>query len=68
MQWQPIDTAPKDGTAILSDEGVVKYYSRADAALGIESGWHLCDIHGWPHDLDADPVEPEAWAPIPATT
>lgn len=35
--YQPIDTAPKDGTPILTDIGLVTYHHHS---------WILCDING----------------------
>lgn len=41
--WQPINTAPKDGTVILTDCGTAKFYGpRCDN----DSGWYCCDSYG----------------------
>lgn len=74
-QWQPIKTAPKDGTHILawtdaSDtayvvcwadaaEGIRKYLT---AESGAERGWHLA----WDGTLFDREYEPTLWMPLPA--
>lgn len=73
-EWQPIETAPKDGTHILvwtdaSDTAYVVCW--ADAALGIrkyltaesgaERGWHLA----WDGELFDREHEPTHWMPLP---
>lgn len=42
---ESIDTAPKNGTVILSNEGTVRYMNNT-LHLRIDTGWYLCDIGG----------------------
>lgn len=68
MTWQPIETAPKDGTRILArigDEPTVVYWDAEESEVvdGPTTGaWVLAvtDTHAF------NAVEwPEAWAPLP---
>ncbi len=68
MTWQPMETAPKDGTRILArigDEPTVVYWDAAESQFvgGPKTGaWVLTvsDTHAFNN------VEhPEAWAPLP---
>lgn len=63
-KWRGIDSAPRDGTTILSDMGFIRYYRQDDVASAIETGWHTCDIHGWPIDLGEEAVEAMFWLPM----
>ena len=64
--WQPISTAPKDGTVILTNDGTARYTTEKHRT----NGWYLCFMDGViPHCADdgrfiseADPTE---WMPIP---
>jgi hypothetical protein len=56
MEWQPIETAPKDGSPVLAFDGediaVVTYY-------------HASDTLGWwevIYDVEFDPTH---WMPLP---
>ncbi len=62
--WQPIETAPKDGTAILASgldhgKGPSRHYSVVEwMDFGCESGWYP--------DEDADPlIYLSHWMPLP---
>ena len=56
MEWQTIDTAPKDGTVVLikKDGSQVVAYCEDDI-------WY-CDIYGW-ELLDQDTIT--HWMPLP---
>lgn len=59
MDWQPIETAPKDGTKILVWNGYRRCLSYCD-----EFGWHRQNFIGEP--LGAKDYEPEThWIPLP---
>jgi hypothetical protein len=64
-EWQPIETAPKDGTHIIlfwpyvTDEGHVTsgyWYLPGEGEI---AGWHSWDVNGY-----ATP--PTHWMPLPA--
>lgn len=60
MKWQPIETAPKDGTIILvADKGVyVARIAQWDKGM-LRSGG------GWLDAWNSDNVEPTHWMPLP---
>lgn len=60
MNWQPIETAPKDWSTLIlfnGEEVFTGYYSCAD-------GGHDC----WMEEqgMDSDRVTPTHWMPLPA--
>ena len=57
MTWQPIETAPKDGTAAL-------IFSKDDAFGPVIVGWWENDDEAWwgPHSYI---VRPTHWMPLP---
>ena len=70
MVWQPIETAPKDGThilAILPDSDTCHVICWADASKGIRVG---CGVYGWHVAWDGYPCAghstPTHWMPLPA--
>ena len=58
-QWQPIATAPKDGTRFMA-------YEETGEGCISECWWHLevNDWEGWQNDYDSEP-EPTHWMPLP---
>lgn len=67
---QPIDTAPKDGTVILTDCGLVKSTNMIQlASRGEEQVWVLCTSNGNIYeDSDYGPIteSPKLWIALPA--
>ena len=57
-EWQPIETAPKDGTHIQVGE------------YGKDAGFHaITALHcttGWMAFPGFDPIDPTHWQPLPA--
>ena len=65
-EWQPIDTAPKDGTAILIHDpaigqramDVAQWLTDTDEDGEVFGDWYTCGL-----ELNFDPV---CWQPLPA--
>lgn len=61
-KWQPIGTAPRDGTRILGTDGIDVYemfwVQVTDDEL--EKGW----VDGW-FDVGTFPHSPTYWMPLP---
>jgi hypothetical protein len=64
MEWQSIDTAPKDGTPILVYEGGAIYTAKFDKffSWSDETGWRLPDMLDITGDVSAEPTH---WMPLP---
>ncbi len=76
MEWQPIETAPKDGTKVLvyvrgdslyptaasykSAAYFEKEYGDPDY---MEEGWYWA--FGYPSDFHEEVIEPTHWMPLP---
>ncbi len=68
MSWQPIDTAPKDGTPILTDCGICLWVNPPDWGCPMEEGWHDCSFGGGIYSCaDAGDYrsDPKLWMPLP---
>lgn len=65
MEWQPIETAPKDGFSVLiSFDGIVgeaHYYDQDNE----HEGWYWAQEH-WTDAHVSGPVYPTHWMPLPA--
>lgn len=69
-EWQPIETAPKDGTTVLLYREVVPFkvvgYGRWEDVLGI-SGWISYGFHRGGGDAsNLGLAAPTHWMPLPA--
>jgi hypothetical protein len=63
--WQPIDTAPKDGTEFLA----FAWYNISGVAYHFMEVCYLRNgiFEGWGHDgIDGDGVWPTHWMPLPS--
>ena len=67
MNWRPIETAPKDGTVILTDEGTAIWIDPEDWSCPMTKGWQLCTGGGTLVDEDGEGLmlSPLWWMPIP---
>jgi hypothetical protein len=63
-EWQPIETAPKDGSRIIlwwNGRAVEGYWFNNSTHMSQRSGWTFCDqCIAW---LEA--VNPTMWQPMP---
>lgn len=82
MDWQPIETAPKDGTKVLIwnecyGHCPIAHWGEQDGDDGFFFGWHLegdrspcCSCEdsfiGWNEDIE-EGFMPTHWIPIPTT-
>lgn len=72
MDWQPIETAPKDGVPILAwgymhDDGGPWFADRR-SFMGEMPNWHVLfykDGTGWVGWLDGSVDGPTHWMPLP---
>ena len=55
MEWQPIETAPKDGTEVLLSE-----YGEIYIGWCGKNGWHFIGI-----DIEPKYNAPSNWMPLP---
>jgi hypothetical protein len=62
--WQPIETAPKDGTEILAWDGIQRIVAWFDVFS--ERQQVLCGRPGDWRFSDDDPCLPTHWQPLPA--
>lgn len=66
LKGQPIETAPRDGTVILTDEGLVRYVSQRYWASPVSEGWFQCAPCGYIFDCadngrEISRCNPNAW-------
>lgn len=58
MEWQPIETAPTDGTYVLTWDGSEICMANAAVYSGGRVGWYKDDFYG-------DMGVPTHWMPLP---
>lgn len=61
--WRDINTAPKDGTVIITDEGTACFVNQRNWGSPVPTGWFLCAF-GCQPELSYDgqqPVNPSVW-------
>lgn len=72
-EWQPIDTAPQDGTEVLLfgrmyDRPVIGYYVWQIKPPFSYKGWVRGMLYAGGYDAGWDELpKPKWWAPIPST-
>jgi hypothetical protein len=57
--WQPMESAPKDGTQVIVWDGGQVVAAHFDSSMW-GNGWVE-----WCYRSDADPVTPKLWMPLP---
>jgi len=62
MGWQPIETAPKDGTDVLL-AGTGTYDVTVGSFYKATKGPSVCD--GWYYQDGSSRIEPTHWMPLP---
>ena len=63
MSWQPIETAPTDGTHVLL---FIPRYAMGRLPYVMVQGWNLAaDRRGWRAHYAGGIVEPTHWMPLP---
>lgn len=62
-EWQPIETAPKDGTNILVF--TPKGKARAGVVCGIHCGWWTTLFDEWTTSDGDCEMDPTHWMPLP---
>lgn len=69
MTWQPIETAPKDGTSVLIAVGATgEDKCVGEASVDTDSGrWWWANSHGeyWAEEIDIRWGWPTHWMPLP---
>jgi hypothetical protein len=65
MEWQPIETAPKDGTPLLLFiDGESELADRMTTGRWNSGRWELCQVGGYAEDSEVW-TDPTAWMPLP---
>jgi hypothetical protein len=68
LEWQPIETAPKDGTYLLLNtrysEIVIGWFGK-DLNIENYNGWLYGDGDGYSTGYYYNPINPTHWMPLP---
>lgn len=69
-EWTSMDTAPKDGTVILTDEGTATYVDQKNWGSPVANGWYLCCSYGEvpscaDEGMSISLIEPKLWTKLP---
>jgi hypothetical protein len=70
MFWRPIETAPRDGDVVLTNQGTAKFLKNTDH-FRIDDGWYLSDLEGYipnclNNGISVSKIEPRLWMEIPS--
>jgi hypothetical protein len=68
MTPQSIDTAPRDGTVILTDTGFARYVDHLVWGSPVRNGWVNCDPFGGIYACADEGwyySSPKLWVPVP---
>lgn len=68
MKWNPIETAPRNETPILTDVGICLWANPKNWGSPIKEGWILCDYAGTLfEDIDKTYCycHPQFWMELP---
>lgn len=68
--WDPIATAPKNGTVILTDEGTSCYLDQRNWGSPVKNGWYLCFADGnipccADDGMSISAIDPKVWMKLP---
>ena len=70
MNWNLIESAPKDGEVVLTDEGSAKYVDRRRWGSPVTNGWYLCTSDGdiptcADNGMEISSINPKMWMSMP---
>ncbi len=63
-EWQPIETAPRDGTHVIVAYDEIVGEARFDDEGGPHAGWYWTDQH-WTDAVGGEAFYPTHWQPLP---
>lgn len=73
-EWQPIETAPKDGSDIIAffpaenKHGIDNFHPQVIAVVSFQERgwWEISNVSGWEMETEIDSHEgPTHWMPMP---
>jgi hypothetical protein len=67
---QPIESAPRDGTVILTNDGVATYVDPKNWGSPVTKGWYTCTTQGdipscADYGMSISGISPTHWMPLP---